>query len=376
VLLWIGLAVGLVVLFFIGQMIYLSVVLSWEDQATRGLGYYGQQPEGRETFKRRLRFHARLLYPVLRLIGRTSKFTFEKASFHYRGVAGPRGTCGEDSFAKADTYTAQPEDIFVVTQMKCGTTWMQHVVYEVLNRGNGDIVDSGRTLYAVSPWIEARKSVPVEDAPLVGSERPSRIIKTHLPVSLCPWNPQTRYIYVARHPVSCFASCVDFVATNIGTLAPDLPVVEAWFRSPELMWWGTWPDHVKGWWQRSRESDNVLFVHFEDMKRDLGAVARQVAAFLGIEPLTDDELVNVVEKCGFAYMQRHKHAFEMNPPHILQTDAELFVRGTADRHKDVPVEVRERLAAWAATQLEDSDYPLAEHYPDVAGTTHTASEGG
>jgi hypothetical protein len=369
VLFWIGVTAGLVVLLLVAQLVYLAMVLSWEDQQTRGVQYYGLPPAGREAFKRRLRTHARLLYPILRLLGRMSTFTFEKASFRHRGVAGPRGTCGEDSFAKADGYAAKPEDVFVVTQMKCGTTWMQHVVYEVLERGGGDIVESGRTLYAVSPWLEARKSVPVEEAPLVGEERPSRIIKTHLPVRLCPWSAGAKYIYVARHPVSCFASCVDFVATNIGTLAPGVPAVEAWFRAPDGMWWGTWTDHVKGWWQRSKESDNVLFVHFEDMKHDLAGAARQVAAFLGMAPLTDEEVGRVVEKCGFAYMQRHKDAFEMNPPHILQTDAELFVRGTVDRHADVPDAVRERLSAWVTTEMQDSDYPLAMHYADVAGAS-------
>jgi hypothetical protein len=126
---------------------------------------------------------------------------------------------------------------------------------------------------------------------------------------------------------------------------------------------------VKGWWQRSKESDNVLFVHFEDMKQDLAGAARQVAAFLGMAPLTGEEVGRVVEKCGFAYMQRHKDAFEMNPPHILQTDAELFVRGTVDRHADVPDAVRERLSAWVTTEMQDSDYPLAMHYADVAGAS-------
>ncbi|MGH7504731.1 MAG: sulfotransferase domain-containing protein, partial [Longimicrobiales bacterium] len=350
----------------IAQAVYLSVVLSWEDQQTRGLGYYGLPPEGRQRFKRKLRTHARLLYPILRLIGRTSSFTFEKASFRHRDVAGPRGTCSEASFARADAYAARPEDIFVVTQMKCGTTWMQHVVYEVLMRGEGDIVEAGTTLYALSPWLEAQKSVPVEEAPLIGTERPSRIIKTHLPVQLCPYSREARYVYVVRHPVSCFASCVDFVATNIGAMAPDLPAVESWFRSPELMWWGSWTDHVKGWWERARTESNVLVVHFEEMKRDLPAVARRVADFLGVAPLTDVEVDGIVVKCGFAYMRRHKDAFEMNPPHILQTDAELFVRGTADRHADVPEDTRQRLLAWCAREMEGSDFPLDEVYPDVA----------
>jgi Sulfotransferase domain len=365
-LLWLAAIAGAILLFFVVQMVHLSVVLTWADQKTRGTGYYGLGPSERAAFKRSLRLQARLLYPILRLVGRSTKFTFENGSFRHRGVAGPKGTCSEESFAKADEYRAQPEDIFVVTQMKCGTTWMQHIVYEVLLRGQGDIVASGRTMYALSPWLESLKSVSVEDAPLHGSERPSRIIKTHLPVSLCPMGDEARYVYVARHPVSCFASCVDFVATNIGAAAPGLDQVEAWFVSPQLMWWGTWTDHVTGWWERSQSSSNVLFLYFEQMKRDLPGTIRRVADFLGVAPLTEAEVAQIAEKTGFAYMQTHKDAFEMNPPHLLQTDAELFVRGSADRHKDVPSATRQRILQWCAGQLEESTFPVESAYPDVA----------
>jgi hypothetical protein len=365
---WIAVLVGALVLFFITQMIYLGVILSWEDQKTRGLEYYGLPPEGRADFKRTLRRHARLLFPILRLVGRFSSFTFQKASFRHRGVSGPKGTCSLESFQRADEYEARPEDVFVVTQMKCGTTWMQHVVYEILHRGNGDLVGSGTALYAVSPWLEALKSVPIDEAPLLGIERPSRLIKTHLPATLCPFSPEARYVYVARHPVSCFASCADFIATNVGAMAPDLGAVDEWFCSEELMWWGTWPDHVKGWWELAQANDNVLFVHFEEMKRDLPTIVRQVASFLGVQPLSDAELEDVVHKCGFEYMQAHKEAFEMHPPHILATDAELFVKGTADRHKDVPKEVRERVLGWCAAELAGSDYPFAQTYAGVAAT--------
>jgi hypothetical protein len=242
---------------------------------------------------------------------------------------------------------------------------MQHVVYEVLNRGNGNLVETGTAMYAISPWLEGRKSVPVEESGLIGSERPSRIIKTHLPATLCPFNAAARFIYVARHPVSCFASCIDFVDTNVGGMAPELPAFEAWFTSPDLMWWGTWTDHVKGWWERSKAEPNVLFVYFEDMKKDLGGVTRRVAEFLGIAPLSDAELANVVHKCSFAYMQEHQDNFEMHPPHILQTNAELFVAGTADRYKNVPAEIRQRVAAWVREEMRSSDFPLAERYPDV-----------
>jgi hypothetical protein len=358
---------GTFVLLYLVQSIYLGVVLKWEDERTAGLGYYGRPPAEREGFKRRLRLHAVLLAPILWLNGRLVKMDFRRASMSYKGVPGPAGSCTPETFARAEQYQACPEDVFVVTQMKCGTTWMQHVVYEVLNRGNGNLVASGTEIYSVSPWIEGRRSVPIDQAPLIGAERPSRIIKTHLPAQLCPASSQARYIYVARHPVSCYASCVDFVATNVGRMAPSSAAFEEWYCSPELMWWGTWPDHVRGWWDRSQKDGNVLFLYFEDLKRDLPGIVRQVAVFLGVKPLTDQELQQVVEKCGFAYMQEHKNNFEMQPPHVMQTNADLFVRGTADRHEDVAPEVRKRLGAWAAQQLDGSAFPLRKAYPDVIG---------
>jgi Sulfotransferase domain len=360
---WIGLAAAAALGFIILQFIYLSTVLKWEQEKTVGLAYYGLPPAERARFKRRLKLHAVLLAPVLWLSARLAKFTFQRTSFLHKGIAGPMGSCTPESFARADSYQPGPGDIFVVTQMKCGTTWMQHVVYEVLHRGQGNLVASGTAMYAVSSWIEALKCVPIEQAPSLGRERPSRIIKTHLPAELCPWSPAARYIYVARHPVSCFASCIDFVKTNAGAMAPPLPVFEEWFTSPSLMWWGTWPHHVSGWWDRSQKEKNVLFVYFEDMKRDLPATVRQVAQFLGLKPLSEEEVRQVAEKCSFKYMQDHQEAFEMHPPHLLATSAELFVRGSADRHLDVPADARKRVGEWAAKEMESSTFPMRRAYP-------------
>jgi hypothetical protein len=362
----IAILVALFVLYVV-QGVYLASILRWEDEQTVGLAYYGRPAAERQQFKQSLQRHARRLRPILWLNSRMAKVDFRgPARMQYKGVSAPNGTCSPDSFAKAESYAPRPEDVFVVTQMKCGTTWMQHVVYEVLNRGHGNLVETGTAMYAISPWIEGRKSVPLDSAPLVGGERPSRIIKTHLPAQLCPYSPQAKYIYVVRHPVSCFASCVDFVATNVGAMAPPMSAFEEWFCSPDLMWWGTWTDHVKGWWGRSRKEDNVMFVSFEEMKKDLAGTVRRVTELLGVATLTADEEARVVEKCGFKYMQQYQDNFEMHPPHILQTNAEMFVSGKAERHKDVPDDVRQRIAAWTTREMAGTDFPLEGAYPDVA----------
>ncbi len=369
-------ACAALVALFVAEVLYLSLVFAWEDRRTAGRAYYGLPLAERRRFKRALRRHGWLLFPVLRVMGRLSKLRFENARFVAGGVPGPKGTCSADSFRRGMDYRPRPQDVFVATQMKCGTTWMQYLVYEVLHRGAGDLVEKGQALYGVAPWLEARKSVSLDDAPLLGAERPSRLIKTHLPAAVCPYGGDAKYIYVVRHPVSCFASCVDFIAANVGAFAPPLDAIEAWFRSPDLMWWGTWPAHVAGWWEWSQHKPNVLFVAFEEMKRDLAGTAQRLADFLQVAPLSERERAEVVRKSGFAYMRQHDEAFEMHPPHILATDAELFVSGGVQRHEDVPAEVKQRIAEWVRAEMAGSAFPLARFYPDVAAAEAGAGAAG
>jgi Sulfotransferase domain len=366
---WLYWTLGTVVALFIAMAIYLATVLKWEDEQTVDLKYYGRSLAERQRFKRTLARHASILAPMVWLSGRMRTLDFRRARIQYKGVSGPVGSCSVESFQRAESYQPVPEDVFVVTQMKCGTTWMQHVVYEILYRGNGNLIETGTAMHAVSPWLEGRRGVPVDQAPLVGDERSCRIIRTHLPVVLCPYDPAARFIYVARHPASCFASCVDFFQTSVGAMSPTMQALEEWFCSKELMWWGTWSDHVLGWWRWSTEQRNVLFVHFEDMKKDLPAVIRQVASFLKVRPLSDEEVASVADKCSFRYMQDHESSFEVLPPHILQARANEFVSGSADRHREIPDNVRLRVVGWTARELAGSGFPLAKSYPDVAAAS-------
>jgi len=361
-----AIGVCVVLAFLVIQCVHLYWVVAWGNRSAQGLRYYGRPLAERRRFKRVLYCHRLALTPILWLVSRASHLRFSRVRFSFRGVAGPKGTCSPESFQRAAEYEPRPDDVFVATQMKCGTTWMQHVVYQVLTRGSGDLVETGTALYAVSPWIESMRSVSIDDAPLVGTERPSRIIKTHLPVPLCPYRAEAKYIYVARHPLSCFASCADFVATNLGSFTVSCDELEAWFRSEELMWWGTWPSHVQGWWRWSQERENVLYVAFEEMKRDLRATIRQVAELLQIRALREEEIDEIVRKCRFDYMHAHAEAFEMSPPHVLQSRAALFVSGKVDRHREVPEAVRQRILAWCKSELAESGFPLDRYYPDVA----------
>ncbi len=352
-------------------MLYLAVFMLWVETQTRGDRYFARPLEQRVQFVHLLRAQARFIRPFFDLIAKV--FRLKKLpSMRYEGVTGPPMMCSKKSYLRTKNYVPQEEDIFVATQMKCGTTWMQQIVFEILCSGNGDLTDSGyHHMYALSPWIETSptSSVPMERAPLVGPQR-NRIIKTHMPAQLTPYAKKAKYIYVTRHPVSCFASCVDFIHLLAGPLAPEREDLLNWYCSDD-MWWMSWPDHVEGWWQRSQQCDNVLFVHYEDLKKDLPKMIQSIAEFLQ-RPLNTEQLEKVVYKSSFEYMRDNEAQFEMFSPNVFSVskdDIRFMQSGALDRHQDTNDIERTRINAFCREKLKNATYPLSQYYPDVLETT-------
>ena len=356
---------GVVGLLIVAEAIYLMWYFRWEERSTQGMAYYGRPLTARRALKSQIRVLSLPVSPILRLLAYIGRSRLTMPMFDYEGVCGPPKVSSPDVFANARRYLPQPQDVFVATQMRCGTTWMQQIVYQIVTRGAGDFNEPNRShLYAISPWIEAVNSVDISDAPTVG-QRPTRIVKTHLPASHCPYSAAAKYIYVARHPVSCFASIVDFNRSMLGPLLPPLDTMVSWFCS-DRMYWRPWPMHVEGWWQWSQSRPNVLFVHFEEMKRDLGTIVDRIAAFLDVE-LTPAERQGVVERSSFEYMKDHEEFFEMAPPTMFSVSGgEFMASGKEKRHEDVTPAVREQIVSYCRQTLSGGEYPAGRFYPDLA----------
>jgi estrone sulfotransferase len=357
------LAAAAAVALVVAGFVYLAVYVRWEARQTRGMAYYGRPLAARRALKRRIRLFSLPAMPLVRLLAMANRADAPLPSFEFDGVCGPPKVSSPEVFAKAKQYQPRPEDVFVVTQMRCGTTWMQQLVYETVMRGRGDF-DRGRGhLYAISPWIDAVNSVSMDAAPLVGNP-PTRIIKSHLPAVLCPDSEAAKYIYVTRHPVSCFASIVDYNRTLLGPFMPALDVFADWYCS-DRMYWLPWPAHVAGWWDRAETRGNVLFVHFEEMKSDFSVVRDRVAAFLGVS-LTPAEQQLVSDTCSFKYMQDHEEWFEMAPPTMFSVAGGRFMRsGAASRHEDVTPAIRKRILDYCRDALAERKYPAQRFYPDI-----------
>ncbi len=362
-MIWMAIFVGAGVL-ALAAMLYLAWYLRWETEQTAGMAYYGRPLAERRRLKQQIQRRSAPVKPLVRLLAVANRQRATMPSFEYEGVSGPPKVSSPAVFDRARRYRPRSEDVFVVTQMRCGTTWMQQLVYQIVTRGAGDFDDHGhRHLYAISPWIDAVNSVSIDAAPLVG-ERPTRIIKSHLPTQLCPYSSDAKYLYVTRHPVSCFASIVDYNRSLLGPLMPPVASLADWFCS-ERMYWRPWPAHVDGWWQWSATRGNVLFIHFEQMKKDFPAVCDRVSRFLGYE-LTSSERDRVAERSSFTYMKAHEEFFEMAPPTMFSAaDGEFLASGRESRKDDVTPAIATRIREYCRAALTGSDYPVQRFYPDL-----------
>ena len=60
------------------------------------------------------------------------------------------------------------------------------------------------------------------------------------------------------------------------------------FRQDQMLF-GGWLNHVHGWWTEFSDNHNVLFVKYEDSKKDVRSTIRKIADFLGHE-LTENQV--------------------------------------------------------------------------------------
>ena len=212
------------------------------------------------------------------------------------------------------TYTLRPDDVFIATYPKSGTTWMQQIVKLLRSDGRMDGIKIDRSV----PWLEMLDSSfgkimgYTTDMATSSEVISPRAFKSHFTYELIPGGlPHTtpaKYIYVMRNPKDICVSSWHHVHKNSTS-----PSRLSWDEHMELILnfrdvpFGDWFSHVLGWWKH-RDAPNILFVKYEDMKADPLAIVSTVAKFIGISNITDQLLQDVVEKSSFASMKKDASA--------------------------------------------------------------------
>ena len=276
------------------------------------------------------------------------------------------------------TYRPRPDDIFICTYPKCGTTWVQHIVSMLIFQSA-----EPRSIHDVSLWPDTPIRGPIEQVMArLEAQDHRRFIKAHLPLDGLALHGEVKYIHVARDGRDACASwhnhqmaytpgalaVLDAVGKEDETLgrpfpraSSDLRVfyrkwLEASLESPGVDFFDF---QAASWAERLRP--NVLMVHYNDLKADLASEMRRIAEFLEIT-LPDSLWPTLVEAGSFTSMRREGGTLLPSAGNQFEGGAERFLfKGTNGRWRDVLTEedlalydakVREKLTPGLAVWLE------------------------
>jgi aryl sulfotransferase len=237
-------------------------------------------------------------------------------------------------------FKHRPDDIFICTPPKCGTTWTQ-AICAMLVSGK---VDHGTQPGLVSPWIDA-DFLPIEEClELVEAQTTRRYIKTHTPLEGIPYFEECTYLVIFRDPRDAYCSGMNHrdnmsdqeLAGRSFTSGPT--AFTDWLngvREPDtwdLQSLDSFVHFFKTYW-RSRHEPNIHIYHYADMKRDLKNAIASMAENLEIE-LTDSLLSEMAGAASFDSMKRKAEQFApQSGTGIWKAESNFFSSGANQQWK-------------------------------------------
>eukprot|EP01104_Vermistella_antarctica_P004341 TRINITY_DN14811_c0_g1_i1.p2 TRINITY_DN14811_c0_g1~~TRINITY_DN14811_c0_g1_i1.p2 ORF type:complete len:360 (+),score=94.48 TRINITY_DN14811_c0_g1_i1:118-1197(+) len=220
-----------------------------------------------------------------------------------------------DALAKMEH---QEGDVWVCTYPKAGTTFTQAILYLLLI---GEMPPDFMTRF---PWLEIGEvpghgsfapslSTALDNATIKNDQGDTvyRLFKSHWwATDHMRANGKSKVIYVVRNGFDVAVSY--FHHTNALRLyeynGHDVHEFFDIYMKGDVDF-GTWWEHVLGWWNRSKNDPNVLLLYYSDMKRDLNAQVRRIAEFLDVEGRTgqavsDEKIEWVCQRANFKSMKK------------------------------------------------------------------------
>jgi aryl sulfotransferase len=220
-----------------------------------------------------------------------------------------------------------------------------------------------RPVMDISAWIDRRFPETIEAVmERIEAQRHRRFLKAHLPADGLPLHDAVRYIHVARDGRDAAMS----YHNHLLELAPEIiahmdatgladPAIGRTYPPPladpaaHFHRWlteGVAPGDTDGtplmpffhfeqsWWDERRRP-NVLLVHYNDLKSDLGSEMQRIARFLGIE-VAPARWPEFVEAAGFGAMRKNGAALMGKVGGTFREGGSgFFHRGSNDRWRGV-----------------------------------------
>jgi len=242
------------------------------------------------------------------------------------GIPHPKFINMERWAALNNIISYRSSDVIVATFPKCGTTFLEHIILLLLNKGNSSLLNpANKNAYiprhssSGKVWIEAcvEQDAKYDCIPSLPEANPisiedfhampdSRVIKTHSPINLLLGIGSrgiqqlpigTKIVVVTRNP---FDACVSYYHHG------NNPCKQGWSFSAWASLFlhgqthfGSWFQWTRGWYvEHCSNTDKVHWIHYEDLNKGKREVFQQLAEFLGV-PASDDLIDATIEASRF-----------------------------------------------------------------------------
>ncbi|XVF11739.1 hypothetical protein REPUB_Repub08aG0053700 [Reevesia pubescens] len=268
-----------------------------------------------------------------------------------------------------DHFNPQSTDIFLATFPKTGTTWLKALTFATINRTRYDfpnhpLLTTGP--HDCFPFLDA--CFNQNDQPVFNLDAfPSpRILSTHMPYALLPDsitnnNSGCRFVYICRNPKDVLVSKWLFMNKCRPKELPPLSLEEAFEPFCRgISHYGPYWDHVLGYWKASLETpEKILFLKYEDLKKEPLAVVKRLAEFLGHPFSLEEESKGVVQEivrlCSFenlSNLEVNRTSVQKFSRDIIVDDRHFYRKGrVGDSNNYLTAEMIERIDEITAEKL-------------------------
>ncbi|XP_030232738.1 cytosolic sulfotransferase 3 isoform X2 [Gadus morhua] len=204
--------------------------------------------------------------------------------FDFHGV--PMTHIFTDDWENIKHFQARPDDILIATYPKAGLCNLTVEIVTFSRFSTRPDRQTSMPIYERVPFLENKKPNHPSGTDLANSlDTSPRLIKTHLPVQLIPksfWEQKCRVVYVARNAKDNAVSYFHF--NRMDSVQPEPGDWNSFLQNymEGQMAFGSWFDHVTGWWERKQSHPKLHYMLFEDMVEDTGREIDKLCSFLGL----------------------------------------------------------------------------------------------
>ncbi|XP_075220674.1 sulfotransferase 4 [Lycorma delicatula] len=281
-------------------------------------------------------------------------------------------------------FKVKPDDTWVITFPRSGTTWTQELVWLIANNLNFKKASSV-PLANRFPFLEFStfiheelkekflkenegypdkleiiKQIICPAYETLNEMTEPRFIKTHLPFSLLPphlLETGCKVIYVARNPKDV---AVSYYHLNklFKTQGFKGDFEKHWdYFERNLNAWTPYWSHIKEGWNH-RHHPNVLFLFYENMNKELGETLHTVADFLG-KSLTKDDVQALKQYLDIKNFKQNRavNFQSLKEVGILNNGAQGFIRKgiTGGWSEEFTPQLNQRADKWINENLGNTD---------------------